>query len=250
VKLPQTITFTSTAPASPVAGQTYTPTATATSGLPVTFSVSGGCTISGGVVTFTKSGGCTIYGNQAGNGTYAPAPQVQQQTSLKKAQTIHFTSAPPNPGLVGTTYRIFATSSSALAVKFTADATSTGCTVSGGIVSFTTVGTCVVDANQAGNSTYAPADQVQQIITVRKKQTVSFTTVSPVAHVGGTYTPGAHATSGLAVTFTLGPTNTACSISGGIVTFVRVGICAIIATQPGNATWASAAAAQSFTVRR
>jgi hypothetical protein len=251
VKLPQTITFTSTAPASPVAGQTYTPTATATSTLPVTFSVSGGCTISGGIVTFTKSGGCTIYGNQAGNGTYAPAPQVQQATSLKKAQTIRFTSSPPNPGLVGATYRVYATSSSGLVVTLSRDAASTGCNFSAGIVTFTGVGTCLIDGNQAGNTTYAPAAQVQQTIVIKKKQTISFTTAAPAAHVGGTYTPQAVSTSGLTVVLTLSPASTACSLSGGMVTYVRVGTCVILANQPGNANWAAAfQVQQSITVRR
>jgi hypothetical protein len=33
-------------------------------------------------------------------------------------------------------------------------------------VSFTGAGTCTLDANQAGDTTYAPATQVQQSITV------------------------------------------------------------------------------------
>ena len=61
----------------------YTPTATATSGLPVTFSIdsfstAGACSISGGVVTFTGSGTCTVDADQPGNGSWQAAPQVQQ----------------------------------------------------------------------------------------------------------------------------------------------------------------------------
>ena len=67
--------FTSTAPASAtVGGATYTPAATATSGLTVAITVdsssSSVCTISGGVVTFIAAGTCTLDANQAGNGTY------------------------------------------------------------------------------------------------------------------------------------------------------------------------------------
>jgi hypothetical protein len=40
------------------------------------------------------------------------------------------------------------------------------CTVSGATVSYTAVGSCVIDANQAGNATYAAAPQVQRTITV------------------------------------------------------------------------------------
>ena len=75
-----------------------------------------------------------------------------------------------------------------------------------GVISFTGVGTCVVDANQAGNGTWNAAPQVQQSITVNKgNQTITFTSTnpSPVTAGGATYTPTATATSGLAVTITL-----------------------------------------------
>ena len=58
-------------------------TATATASLrasPVTFSSAtpSVCTASGAVFTFIAEGTCTVNANQAGNGTYNPAPQVQQ----------------------------------------------------------------------------------------------------------------------------------------------------------------------------
>ncbi|MGA2970473.1 MAG: hypothetical protein ABSE75_11780, partial [Acidimicrobiales bacterium] len=40
------------------------------------------------------------------------------------------------------------------------------CTISGGVVTFIGVGTCILDANQAGNASYAPATQVQQSFSV------------------------------------------------------------------------------------
>jgi streptogramin lyase len=86
-KLPQSISFTSTAPAgATVGGATYTPVATATSGLTVTLTIDAGsssiCTISGGVVSFIGVGTCVIDANQAGNATYNPAPQVQQMVAV------------------------------------------------------------------------------------------------------------------------------------------------------------------------
>ena len=67
-------------------------------------------------------------------------------------------------------------------------------------------GTCIIDANQAGNANYNAAPQVQQTFTVGKgAQTITFTSTAPAnATVGGaTYTPTATATSGLAVTITV-----------------------------------------------
>jgi hypothetical protein len=62
-----------------------------------------------------------------------------------------------------------ATASSGLPVVLSVDSSSgTGvCTVSGNTVTFSAAGTCVMDANQAGNATYAAAPPVQQTIKVQ-----------------------------------------------------------------------------------
>jgi hypothetical protein len=74
----QTITF-GTAPVVVVNG-TGTVSATASSGLAVTFSTltPSVCTVSGSTVSGLVAGTCTIAANQAGNGTFSPAPQVTQ----------------------------------------------------------------------------------------------------------------------------------------------------------------------------
>jgi hypothetical protein len=70
--LAQSIEFASAPPAKAIVGATYTPGATATSGLPVDVTVkpSGVCTLSGGKVTFVGTGLCQIHAAQAGNDTY------------------------------------------------------------------------------------------------------------------------------------------------------------------------------------
>jgi len=86
----------------------------------------------------------------------------------KGDQTITFTSTAPAGATVGgPTYNVTATASSGLAVTFTIDAEARSvCSISGSTVSFTAVGTCVIDANQAGNANYNPAPQVQQSFAV------------------------------------------------------------------------------------
>jgi type II secretory pathway pseudopilin PulG len=79
-----TIVVTST-PQSPVAPGQYTPTATTTSGDPVTITVATGitaCTVSGEVVTFVTSGTCTLNFNDPGNFNYAPAVEQTQTFSI------------------------------------------------------------------------------------------------------------------------------------------------------------------------
>ena len=119
-------------------------------------------------MSFIGAGTCVIDANQAGNATYAAAPQVQQSFAVSAAsQTISFTSAAPVGAMVGGTYTPVATATSTLPVALTIDASASAvCTITGGVVSLTGAGTCVIDANQAGNATYTPASQVQQSFAV------------------------------------------------------------------------------------
>jgi hypothetical protein len=98
-QLAQTVTFTSSPPAGAVAGgAAYTVTASASSGLAVSFS-SGTplvCTVSGSTVTFGAAGECTIDADQAGNAEYAPAPTVQQSFAVAAAP-VPPTSPPKSP---------------------------------------------------------------------------------------------------------------------------------------------------------
>jgi hypothetical protein len=52
--------------------------ATATSGLPVSYSVGGACTADGRHLTPRDAGACTVVARQAGNDLYAPAASVTQ----------------------------------------------------------------------------------------------------------------------------------------------------------------------------
>jgi hypothetical protein len=85
--LTQTIAFAQPADVS-VSKHTATLTATATSGLAVTFSsaTSGTCSVTAVTVTLMSPGTCTIDAHQTGNGTYAAAP-VESQSFVVEAPT-------------------------------------------------------------------------------------------------------------------------------------------------------------------
>ncbi len=211
----QSITFTSTPPNPALVGGSYTPTASGgASGNPVTFSIdpsaNGSCSISGATVTFVAVGTCVIDANQAGNASYEAATQVQQSFDLVLGtQTITFTSTPPNPAVVGGTYTVTASGgASGNPVTFSIDPSANGsCSISGATVTFVAAGTCVIDANQAGNASYEAATQVQQSFAVLGTQSITFTSTPPnPALVGGSYTPTASGgASGNPVTFSIDP---------------------------------------------
>ena len=75
----------------------------------------------------------------------------QSVTVTKGAQTVSFTSTAPEAANVGgPTYTPTATSSVGLTVAITLAPSSSGCSLSAGVVSFTGNGNCLIDANQAG----------------------------------------------------------------------------------------------------
>jgi galactose oxidase len=87
-------------------------------------------------------------------------------------QSITFTSVPPKSPSVDGTYTVSATGgASGKPVTFRIDPASTSgaCTstgTNGSMITFTGYGTCVIDANQAGNANYEAAEQVQQSVTI------------------------------------------------------------------------------------
>ena len=80
-KASQTITFAT------LANKTYgnpdfAVSASASSGLPVSFAASASCTVSGSTVHITSPGSCTITASQLGNANYNPAAAVSQTFSI------------------------------------------------------------------------------------------------------------------------------------------------------------------------
>ncbi|MFN8542537.1 MAG: MBG domain-containing protein, partial [Thermomicrobiales bacterium] len=59
--------------------------ATASSGLTVTFTASGNCSVAGTTVTITGAGSCAVTAHQAGNEGYDAAPDVSRTFSIAKA---------------------------------------------------------------------------------------------------------------------------------------------------------------------
>jgi hypothetical protein len=147
------------------------------SGDPVVFTVASGgaavCSVSGAdgtTVSYLAAGSCVIDANQAGNANYQAAPEIQRTITVNAArQAISFSG--PVSGLVGGSATLSATGGgSGDPVVFTVASGGTGvCSVSGAdgtTVSYLAAGSCVIDANQAGNANYEAAPQVPQTIAV------------------------------------------------------------------------------------
>ena len=254
---PQTVSF--TPPASGSAGGSATLSAMGgASGSPVVFTVdptsgTGVCNVTGTngtTVNFVAPGDCVIDANQAGNATYANAPQVQRTIVVTAVQalaeqTINFVAL-AHKTLVQSPLTVRATASSGLTVSFTTTTPSV-CNsngANGATVTLVKTGTCTVWANQAGNATYEVAAPVDQSFTVSKaSQTVRFGALTSKTLAQSPLTVHATATSGLAVSFTT-TTPSVCTVTtasrGARVTLLKAGTCTVRASQNGNATYQAA----------
>lgn len=205
----QTITF-NPIPAQ-VVGGTLTVSATASSGLPVAFSVvpNGNCSVSGSVVTFLNVGNCGVVASQAGNSSYAAAPAVGQIIVVNNPQPQTISFAAPANQAPGTTETLSATASSGLSVSF-ASTTSAICTVSGSTASLLAAGTCTIVASQAGNNVYGAATPVTRSFTVTSAASVT-ATVAPATLANGNYNAFSVSLSGFsAAPTTLGLSGVSC----------------------------------------
>lgn len=171
VYLSNTVTVTTAAPASPtpavVNGTTYTPIATATSGDAVVVSSHSTsiCIVASGQVSFVGAGTCSLQFHDPGNSTYVAADAYQSFSVGSGANSITVNSTSPQPAIDGATYSPSATAISGDVVVVTS-ATSTNCSVSSGVVTFSGVGTCTLDFNDPGNTNYVAAVQAVQTMTV------------------------------------------------------------------------------------
>lgn len=161
------------------------------------------------------------------------------------ANAITITSPAPPNAAIGGSYRPAATATS-LDVVVIASATPGVCTMSSGVVSFVTSGSCTVNFDDSGNAFFSPATEVQQTFSVvLAANSITITSSAPSnATVGGAvYTPSATATSLDYVPITSATTGV-CTISSGDVSFVGAGICTLHFNDPGNSNYAAAAQTQ------
>ena len=254
----QTVSFTTTPPSGAYYHQAgYVAAAAATSHLPVRFSASGGaCSVglSGGAVTLSGVGTCTIQAYQAGNTQYSAAVRTESFTVGQAPQTISYTTSPSSP-TYGGTYTVAATAAGG-PVAFWADPSSVACSVdAAGSVTFTAAGTCIIDANQPGNTDYqAAVPASQQFNVAQASQTINLTSTAPTCPCspGQQYTVTASGGgSGNPVTFNIDGASTPgiCTISGSTITINggTSGTCIIDAFQAGDQNF-SAAAEQQQTI--
>ncbi|HXI79844.1 MAG TPA: MBG domain-containing protein, partial [Verrucomicrobiae bacterium] len=225
----QTITF------GALAGATYGDgpfdvSATSTSGLAVTFTASGSCTVSGVTVTITGAGTCTITAHQAGDVNVAAAADVPQSFTVAKATPV-LTWATPADITYGTALSGTQLSASA--------------SVSGSYVYSPAGGAVLAAGTHTLHVTFTPADAANYLSisttvdlnVLTAGQTIDFPPIDNVTSDQDPITLDATASSGLPITYTVsGP----CTVVGNVVTITGDGTCEVTAHQAGDGNYAAA----------
>ncbi len=156
VSAAQTITVGTPAPSSAAYNSQFTVAATASSGLQVAYTSSGGCTNSDATYTMTSaSTACSVIFNQAGDTNYTAAPPVTETVTATLAgqAALAVTGVPVTAQAYGTNFTVGSTGGSGTgSVTFAATG---ACSNTGATVTMTSgSGTCSVTATKASDSNY------------------------------------------------------------------------------------------------
>jgi len=216
----QTITFTTSPPAIPAFGSSFTVAASAGSGGAVTFTSAGSCSNTGATYKITSGAGiCSVIASQAGNSNYAAAPTVTKSVNVSQATPVIAWQAPAAI-IVGNPLT---------SAQLDATASFAGSPLAGTFAYTPKLGTVLgIGANQTLSVTFTPTD------------TVDFT--SAAASVQITVNPG---TVSLGISsgtqtyqqwtnFVIGPIYTGSRVPTGTVTLYDNGTAVTTLTLGGN----------------
>lgn len=213
--------------------------ATASSGLPVVYSiVSGPGTINGDVVTITGGGVITIRAYQAGNDNFNEAQAFINVTINKAPATITLSNL---------LYTYDGTGKRATAVT---NPVGLGVNINynGSPVLPVNGGSYTVNATISSNDYQGSADSV--LVIQKTVQTISLQSISNKSFNDAPFSVVASASSGLPVTFSIltVPATGVATINGNVITILGGGSVTVTATQSGNQNYEAASTQTSFTI--
>jgi len=183
----QTITFSGSAPTPTYApGGSFPISATASSGLPVTYSsqTASVCTVSGNTTPATvqilTAGTCTVQASQAGDDDYAAATSVTQDILIAKAnQTALVATATPGTIQVGESSQLSASGGSTSGTV-SYQLVSGPCAIAGDLLTSNAEGACLVTASRVGDANYTSIVSPSITVNVIAKQPAIPTPGGPV----------------------------------------------------------------------
>ena len=229
----------STSPSTFAPATTYTAT--------ITLTATAGYSLAGVNANFFTVSGATSVTHAADSGVISA---VFPATAKLAQTTLSITSLTASSKAFPYTQALSISTSGGLGTGATTFAIATGGSASGcalsdststSTITATTIGTCLIQASKAADSTYDTTTSTAATFSFTKApQTITFATPSAMTVGGSTQTVAPTASSSLTVTLT-STTTGICTIAGFVITVVTPGTCSITASQAGNANYEAAA---------
>jgi len=217
----------------------------------VSYSVTSGtanCSVTSGVVTARYAGSCLLTTTKAADTNYSQAQITNTLTFIKATQSsLQVTSI---SGVYGTpiALTISGGSGSGALTYSVADAGTASCSVSGSLLSFTTVGTCRVIATRDADSVFDARSSASTTITIDRANQPALSTATTsgdlVTGIIVSVTGGA-GTGALTTSVTTGTAN--CTLAGGVVAARANGTCVLSISKLGDANYNTASATATLT---
>ncbi len=209
-------------------------TASATSGLPITFTSSDTnvAAINGSLLFTMGAGECLISATQSGNINYNPAT-VSQTLLVNKANQVIVFSSLSNKTYGNPSFTLNAYSYSGLPITYESSDPSI-VSILGNQVTIEGAGSVVITASQPGDKNYLAAMNVTQTLTINKAtQSINFITIGSKTYGDLPFNLIAAASSNLQVTF-ISQYDSIATIEGNMLSIIGAGTVVITALQGGD----------------
>ncbi len=217
----------------------------------VSYSVTSGtasCSVTSGVVMARFAGSCLLTTTKAGDSNYSQAQITNTLTFIKATQSLlQITSV---SGVYGTpiALTISGGSGSGALTYSVSDAGTASCSVSGSLLSFTSVGSYRVTATRDADSIFDSRSSASTTITIDRANQPALSTATTsgdlVTGIIVSVTGGA-GTGALSTSVTAGTAN--CTLAGGVVAARTNGTCVLSIAKLGDTNYNAASATVTLT---
>jgi LPXTG-motif cell wall-anchored protein len=201
-----------------------------------------GCTVSGGVVSAPRAGSCILKATKSPTGRYA-----RKSSSITN---LNF-SAIPTPQAALSVTSISGTNGSPLTLVTSggsgdgevsyvvADGTASGCSITTGVLTVSSAGTCVVTATKAADSAYEVISSSPTTVTMafRVQAALSVTSISGTNGSPLTLVTSGGSGDGEVSYVVADGTASGCSITTGVLTVSSAGTCVVTATKAADSAY-------------
>jgi Putative Ig domain len=206
------------------------------------------CTLNAGSLSVSSTGTCVVTAMKAGDGNYNSASSPQTTVTFASAAqaplSVTSTSGTYGSGLTLTTSGGSGTGDVSYAVT---DGTASGCSITAGVLSVSSAGTCLVTATKAGDANYNPVSSPQTTVTFAPADQAPLTVTSTSGTFGSGLkltTSGGSGTGDVSYVVVDG-TASGCSITAGVLSVSGAGTCLVTATKAADVNYNPASSPQT-----